>query len=280
MQYQDGELLFSPSDLVNYTRSPFISWMDRWATEEPEVKTLKDKPDAMLAYLAGKGYEHEDAFLDVLRAQYQTTTVIDVDNTSKSAQIQATLEAMHAGADVIFQARLTHEAFAGYADFLVKVDTPSKLGRYAYEPWDTKLAKSPKAYFIIQLCCYAEMLQAIQDTLPQTLTVVLGTQEKAHYRTLDFYAYYQRVKRDFLALQNGFTPTNPPDPFAYTDAGDWSGYVENLREERDHLSKIANITRNQINKLNDLGITTCSELVADSRAFLPKLNAPEVFIPI
>ena len=117
MQYQDGELLFSPSDLVNYTRSPFISWMDRWATEEPEVKTLKDKPDAMLAYLAGKGYEHEDAFLDVLRAQYQTTTVIDVDNTSKSAQIQATLEAMHAGADVIFQARLTHEAFAGYADF-------------------------------------------------------------------------------------------------------------------------------------------------------------------
>ena len=273
MQYQDGELLFSPSDLVNYTRSPFISWMDRWATEAPEVKTLKDKPDAMLAYLAGKGYEHEDAFLAVLRAQYQTTTVIDVDNTSKSAQIQATLEAMHAGADVIFQARLTHEDFAGYADFLVKVETPSKLGRYAYEPWDTKLAKSPKAYFIIQLCCYAEMLQAIQDTLPQTLTVVLGTQEKAHYRTLDFYAYYQRVKRDFLALQNDFTPTNPPDPFAYTDAGDWSGYVETLREERDHLSKIASITRNQINKLNDLGITTCGELVADTRAFLPKLNA-------
>ncbi len=272
MQYQDGELLFSPSDLVNYTRSPFISWMDRWATEAPEIKKLRDEPDAMLAHLASKGYEHEDAFLNVLRAQYQTITVIDADNTTKDVQVQATLAAMQAGADVIFQARLSHEDFAGYADFLVKVDTPSKLGRYAYEPWDTKLAKSPKAYFIIQLCCYAEMLEAIQGTLPQTLTIVLGTQEKAQYRTLDFYAYYQRVKRDFLALQNDFSPTNLPDPFAYADAGDWSGYVETLREERDHLSKIANITRNQINKLNDLGITTCSELVADTRALLPKLN--------
>lgn len=272
MQYQDGKLLYSPSDLVNYTRSPFISWMDRWATESPDIKKLKDVPDAMLAHLASKGYEHEAAFLDVLRAQYRTITVIDVDNTTKDAQVQATLAAMHAGADVIFQARLSHEGFAGYADFLVKVDTPSKLGRYAYEPWDTKLAKSPKAYFIIQLCCYAEMLQAIQGTLPQTLTIVLGTQEKAQYRTLDFYAYYQRVKRDFLAHQNDFTHTNPPDPFAYTDAGDWSGYVEKLREERDHLSKIANITRNQINKLNDLGIATCSELIADTRALLPKLN--------
>ena len=103
MQYQDGELLFSPSDLVNYTRSPFISWMDRWATEAPEIKKLKDKPDTMLAHLAGKGYEHEDAFLDVLRAQYQTTTVIDVDNTSKRAQIQATLEAMQCANPIIAQ---------------------------------------------------------------------------------------------------------------------------------------------------------------------------------
>lgn len=78
MQYQDDKLLYSPSDLVNYTRSPFISWMDRWATEAPEIKELKDEPNAMLAHLASKGYEHEAAFLDVLRAEYQTITAHDI----------------------------------------------------------------------------------------------------------------------------------------------------------------------------------------------------------
>lgn len=273
MQYQNGQLLFSPSDLVNYTRSPFISWMDRWATEDPAIKKLKDEPDAMLAHLASKGYEHEETFLDVLRTRHDSIAVIDVENTSKTEQIEATREAMSAGAEVIFQARLSHQQFAGYADFLVKVSTPSRLGNYSYEPWDTKLAKQPKAYFIIQLCCYAEMLEAIQGVLPEFLAVVLGTQEQARYRTLDFYAYYQRVKADFLTLQADFSPQQQPDPFIYNDTGDWTTYVDKLREQRDHLSKIANITRNQISKLNELGITSCSELVADARAFLPKLNA-------
>ena len=64
MQYQKGKLLFSPSDLVNYTRAPFISWMDRWATEDPSIKALKDEPGAMLSYLAERGFEHEDTFIN------------------------------------------------------------------------------------------------------------------------------------------------------------------------------------------------------------------------
>ena len=116
------------------------------------------------------------------------------------------------------------------------------------------------------------MIEAVQGRLPDNLTVVLGTQEKATYRTRDFYAYYQRIKSDFLQLQHTFDATKPVDPFSAGDVGEWSSYVDTLREQQDHLSKIANITRNQINKLNALGIMTCAELVSETRASLPKIN--------
>lgn len=273
MQIKDDQLLFSPSNLVNYSRSPFITWMDRWALEDKHVKSLKDTPDAMLSYLAEKGYAHEDSFLEELRKTHRNIVTIDTNNLPQSLQVEKTLKAMKEGADVIFQARLQHENFAGYADFLVKVARPSDLGKYSYEPWDTKLAKKPKVYFIIQLCCYAKMLQAIQGVLPEYLTVVLGSNDKAIYRTTDFYAYFNQLRQDFLSQQRQFSKDNQPDPFQYADVGDWSGYVETLRDQRDHLSKIANITRHQIKRLNAMGITTCAELIADSRAFLPKLNA-------
>ena len=133
MQYQDGHLRFSPSDLVNYSRSAFISWMDRRATEDAGIKALKDTPSTMLSYLAEKGYEHEDAFLEILKREYENVVTVDVDNTTKAMQIEATLNAMRSGADVIFQARLSHGDFAGYADFLVKVPEPSDLGALGYE---------------------------------------------------------------------------------------------------------------------------------------------------
>lgn len=54
---------------------------------------------------------------------------------------KAKLEAIEAGVEVIFQAYLTGVDFAGYADFLVKVDGVSELGDYHDGVWDTKLSK-------------------------------------------------------------------------------------------------------------------------------------------
>ena len=42
----------------------------------------------------------------------------------------------------------------GFADFLLRADTPSDLGAHSYEAYDTKLAKHPKPYFILQLGFY------------------------------------------------------------------------------------------------------------------------------
>lgn len=264
MQYKQQRLRFSPSDIVSYTRSPFITWMNRWALEDESVKALKDSPDAMLNHLAEKGYDHEDAFFTYLKSQYQNVVKIDDKNLTEDEQVEATLCAMKGGADVIFQARLTLGNFAGFADFLVKVNTPSSLGDYSYEPWDTKLAKNTKVYFLLQLCCYAEMLEAIQGVLPKHVTVVLGNNEKESFLTTDYFDYYQCTKASFLEQQQHFAVAQQPDPFLHSDVGDWSGYVDTLRVERDHLSQVATITQNQIKKLNSAGIYTMTGLASST----------------
>jgi predicted RecB family nuclease len=140
MKRENNALLFSPSDLVRFVQSPFASWMERLCLEDPENKKLKDTPDPLLAYLAEKGLAHEAQYLKQLDAGSQQVVTIP-DTLSNAEKITATIEAMQSGADVIFQACLRGDNVQGFADFLVKVDIPSKLGDYSYEPWDTKLAK-------------------------------------------------------------------------------------------------------------------------------------------
>jgi len=61
--------------------------------------------------------------------------------------------------------------FRGYADFL-KRDGAGDGGQPLYEVWDTKLARKTKPYYLVQLCCYAEMLASIQGVLPPKVRVL------------------------------------------------------------------------------------------------------------
>lgn len=283
MQLKNGMFIFSPSDLVRFVQSPFASWMERLCLEQPEIKALKDKPDALLTYLACKGLAHESKYLATIESSSKVVVTIE-SSLSNDEKVKATLDAMQNGADVIFQACLSSQVgddrrdpnshaseFQGHADFLFKVNKHSKLGDYSYEPWDTKLSKQPKAYFIIQLCCYADLLNQVQGTLPDSMTIVLGTNEEVSYRTLDFWQYYLSQKRAFLDQQSQFDAKQYPNPFDYNDVGDWTEYVERLRQELDHLSGIANITRTQIAKLNQAGIFTCKDLIQEQELYLVKL---------
>jgi hypothetical protein len=47
----------------------------------------------------------------------------------------------------------------------------------------------------------------------------------------------------FLEQQWQFDAKHYPNPFDFKDVSDWTDYVERLRQELDHLSGIANITR-------------------------------------
>ena len=87
-----------------------------------------------------------------LREDYGAENIAEIDpGGSLPDKLEATIIAMKAGYKVIFQAYLERDHFGGYSDFLVRREGKSELGTYYYEAWDTKLAKTTRPYFLVQL---------------------------------------------------------------------------------------------------------------------------------
>lgn len=288
MQYDDqGRLLFSPSDLVVFWDGEFPAWMDRWHVERRrgvlEVATEQglplgvvleglvcqpDEADEESLLIASMGNEHELLFFKLLCDEGHDVVHIGGGDLAAGQ----TLEAMRRGATFVYQGRLHHDDFAGFADFLARTAGESSLGDHYYEPWDTKLAKSARPKFIVQLCAYAELLAAIQGRLPSRFTVVLGTGERKEFETKRFWYYYRQLKKAFLDFHFGFDAAGFRHPAISTSYGRWSSFAQDYLFAIDHLSQVANITHGQIKKLEAAGIGTLKQLAA-SEGRVPGLNA-------
>ncbi|MBZ0137024.1 MAG: TM0106 family RecB-like putative nuclease [Planctomycetes bacterium] len=252
-----GDIIFSPSDLIRFVSSPFASWMDRMFLEHPS-KVTPDEEDGGMRLLAEMGDEHETNFL-----QQQHDDGRDVCEIERGkGDEKATLEAIKQRRDVIFQAALSGGRFRGYADFLVRTDDEND----PYEVWDTKLAREAKPHFLIQLCCYAEMLEQATGIRPAYLGVVLGTREVREFRTDDFWHHYLAVKQAFLAAQDSFDPDTPPAPQPGANHGRWQSHAEQIWEDADHLCRVANMRTSQIRRLQDADIDTLTKLAKTKRS--------------
>jgi len=266
--FESDQMTFSPSDLTQYMDSPFASWMEHFARTNPELLPLPDEENAMMSLLQKQGNVHEREMLALLREK--GLTVVDLNKIPDA--VNATLAAMHSGADIIYQAALALSPFRGQADFLVKVTGESSLGDFHYEIWDTKLAKTVKPDFIVQLCCYAEMLETLQGRRPEHIVVVLGDGEQKRLRTNDYFYYYQNLKHGFLQTHREFSINNRPDPADSNSWGRWGKYAEELLKQSDHLIQVATITKSQIKKLQKAGICTMQELASTDCPHVKGMN--------
>ncbi len=178
----ENRYVFSASDLILQMKSPFASWMARLSIDYPErLAGIAKDQDEMMELLAKKGDQHEELYLDKLRDEFGSENIVQIVADKKTAG-KATLDAMKSGCKVIVQAYLQRDNFAGYADFLVRVEGKSNLGDYYYEAWDTKLARSTRPYFAIQLACYSWMLASLQGYMPNEVVVVLGNGQQDRFR--------------------------------------------------------------------------------------------------
>ena len=266
--------IYSPTDLTLFIQSPFASWMNRFASEFPDNVPEPDVTDELLGLLQKRGFEHEKTQEELFKSQGLSFLRI----SEKTADLKklATLRGMQNGVDVIAQAYLENEHFFGYADFLVKVPGDSIFGNHHYEVWDTKLSSKVKPEFIIQLSCYADMLESMQGKRPQYITVVLGNRELEKYKVDDYFYYYTSLKNAFLLFQQTFDPQCMPDPADSKSWGCWSTYAEKLLIEKDHLFQVANITSGQIKKLNKTGIQTMQQLADTALSHVTGTN-PSAF---
>jgi len=133
MQKSIAGRLFSASDLVNFAACSHLTHLDLVNMDSPLPKAA-DSDEMVL--IQDKGFEHEGRYLEHLRTQHGEVIDLKTDGTDAQAFV-STCAALHSGAPVLFQPTFLSAPWVGHADFLIRVETPSKLGAFSYEVVDT-----------------------------------------------------------------------------------------------------------------------------------------------
>jgi uncharacterized protein len=278
MRHADGRLLFSATDLSRHLSCCHLTSLRRAvALGEIDAPTPYDDPRADV--LKQRGLEHEQRLLARFTSEGRAVEIItppetrfpDYDPEKAAAR---TRHAMRRGVDIVYQGRLQDEdgRWAGYPDFLRRVDTPSALGGWSYEVLDAKLARVAKGEALLQLLLYSDLLAQAQGTWPEWMHLALGGSDgpaETRFRVVDYAAYYRAVRRSF-ETHAAAPPETYPEPVDHCALCDWKQDCADRRRADDHLSLVAGITRGQRRKLVDHGVATMTSLGAlDPTAFPP-----------
>jgi len=263
----DGRIIYAPRDLVEFMASPFAAWMSRLVLDHPD-RAVPDERTEEDAILQEQGEKHEHAYLEKLTNDGREVCTI----ASGLDAPARTLAAMAAGRDVIYQGALEDGTFSGRTDFLLRGAGHSRFGDWRYDVIDTKLARSPRPDFLVQLCAYAEMLASAQGCTLEHVTVVLGTNEERHFRLADFRWFYRLLRAEFLRFMRSFNPDAAPDPEPRAEHGRWTSEAERFFSERDHLVRVAGIRSGQIARLREAGILTVAQLAGTALDRVPRIS--------
>jgi predicted RecB family nuclease len=257
MQRIGEHVLFSPSDLNQFLECGHLTQLE--LERDPSTPRGEREPQAEL--LAEKGSQHEREWLQRFRAEGRDIISIESAGAERDwlADAERTRHAMRRGASVIYQGAFVDGNWHGISDFLVRVERPSDLGTWSYEAWDTKLARRSKPYFVLQLCFYTEQLARIQGVTPQHMVIVLGTGEHERLNYRDFDSYYRAVRDYFVAEVQARRPTYPY-PVEHCALCGYRRACERRWQEADHLSLVADIRRDQVERLNAVGVETVAGL--------------------
>ena len=250
------------SDLTGYLNCRHLAALDRAVAEGALAKPKSWDP--LLDILRERGAIHEKNYVEHLKNAGLDALRIDGIEVTDAAVAQ-TLSAMKKGVPVIVQGALADGGWVGRADILRRVETPSALGAWSYEPVDTKLARETRAGSVLQLCLYADLLSIMQGRPPEYMYVVVPWSEfePQHYRYADFAAYFRKVKRGMVESMAAKTPQDAyPDPIEHCEICRWQANCEKRRRDDDHPCLVAGISKVQINELKARGVTTAGALAA------------------
>jgi predicted RecB family nuclease len=259
MQILAGKLLLSATDLVNFLGCKHASFLDlRDLTDPVEIP----ERDAATVLIFEKGIEHEQRYLASLKARGLDVVEVPGEGFDLAERTAFTREVMRAGAEVIYQAALVAPPWLGYADFLERVEKVSNLGMWSYEALDTKLPRLAKPEHVIQLTTYSKLIGVAQDCTPSEMHVQLGNNDRVSVRVADFIHYHSIAQRRLETFANQPPELSTGEPCGHCRTCRWSGRCEAGWEAADHLTLVANITRNQIRRLWEGGISTARALAA------------------
>ena len=272
MRKSQNQIIFSASDLSNHIHCKHLTNLNY-----DVVQGLKEKPisnNKVLDVLRERGINFENSFL--IELESKGLSIVKINQEEANAK-QKTIEAMHQGADYIYQARLSNDIWQGWADFLVKVNQSSDLGDWSYEVIDTKLSTETRAGTILQIALYSEIITEIQGVVPENMRVRTPESEIV-YRVNDYISYLRLIKK---RLETAIvTPLETyPEPCSHCDICNWWEHCNSTRRNDDHLSFIAGMGTSQIKEVKLHGINTLQAMseVPLPIPFKPNKGSKETF---
>src|SRR5688572_16445252 len=288
MHRTDSGIRLSATDLSHFLSCRHLTALDLAVTQRTRERPYRPD-DPLLELLWKRGKEHEKAYVETLRSDGRD--VLDLNGiplNQADEAIAQTIDAIRAGKDVIVQAALQHESWFGYADVLVRNDTPSKLGPWSYEVIDTKLARETRAGTVLQLGLYTAMLAEIQGATPEQFHVVIPapgglTQLSIPFRVDDYAAYMRLMQRELVRSTqmdpDELARLHYPDPVEHCDICGWRVTCDRKRHEDDHLSLVAGLGRLHRRELSANSITTLASFAAlpDQLPFRPKRGSKDTY---
>ena len=254
MKIVDGKVYLSASDLSTHIACPHATFLNL-----EEAKGLRKAPVQIygaLHALQEKGQQFEHNYLEQLRTQGKK--IVEIERKDRKQSLLDTTKAIADGADIIYQARLELDIWNGLADFLIRVEQPSKLGSWSYEVMDTKLSRQTKAGAILQICLYSEILGELQGRMPEHMYINNPNGEQK-FRVDDFMAFYRLMKKKLneaiVVPHDGY-----PDPVAHCDICKWWELCNAQRRDDDHLSFVAGMGKLQIREVKEHDVTTLASM--------------------
>ena len=254
------------------TPSKITAWLDcaHFLTLQHEVEAgARAKPSSpfgeMAQMLMAKGLEHEAAVLERYRAEGLSVFEVPAQDKAGGETFQQWVDrvgdVLAEGHDIVFQMPFVHEGIRGIADFLRRVDDPD-TGTSTYEPIDAKLArKEAKPGHVLQLCFYAEAIEAATGVLPERVHIELGSGRSESILVADVLAYWRRLRGQLAKLLADDAPTDTrAKPCDHCQFCDFETVCDAAWRAADSLVHVAGLRTADRLTLQQNGVTTIAAL--------------------
>jgi predicted RecB family nuclease len=260
MRYLNGSIFHAAADLNAFLGCSHAAALNLQKLQYPESLPARAEDDEAAVLIQDAGHAHEAAYLTQLHG---VTDVVEVASSPDlHTRVEATVEAMRAGAPIIYQGAFLDTPWHGYSDFLRRVEVSSALGSWSYEVIDTKLARTASPKFVLQLGLYSDMIEKVQGVKPRAMHLVLGDGREESFRTAEFRHTLDAAKERYLGFIANGAKGSVPEPCSTCSMCGWREHCAAEWEAQDHLSRVAGIQKSQIVKLRAAGIDTMARLAA------------------
>jgi uncharacterized protein len=249
------------------TPSKITAWLDC-----SHYLTLKrgdaerDHPGTFAQLLQDKGLQHEAECLAGLEAEGRSVFRVPekVRGESFDAWVERVGNPLAEGHDVIYQMPFIHDGVRGTADFLLRVENPES-GYSDYEPLDSKLARrEAKPGHVLQLCFYAEAIEAKAGLPPKKMHLWLGSGAQEELVVDHYGAYWRRLKKRLLPLleDQSASGATRPEPCTHCQFCEFQSTCEKQWRDEDSLIFLAGLRAPERSTLEAASIETIVKLSA------------------